>query len=130
MPLRRSLSFLALALLAFPALAGAQNAGTIRGRVSDAATGAPVAGVQVRVEGTALGTQSRPDGTYSITGAPPGSQFVMLRRVGYAPERVAVTVPTVGFVARDFAIRSVAATLSEVVVTALGQTTERRSVVS
>ena len=127
MPLRRSLSFLALALLAIPTLAVAQTGGAVRGKVSDAATGAPLAGVQVRVDGTAVGTQTRPDGTYSIVGAPAGSQFVSLRRVGYSPQRSAVTVPSVGSVTQDFALRSVAATLSEVVVTALGQTAERRS---
>ena len=127
MQLRRSLSVLVFALLAFPALAIGQAGGAIRGKVSDAATGAPLAGVQIRVEGTNFGAMTRPDGTYTISGAPAGSQFVSLRRVGYSPERIAVTVPAVGFVAQDFALRSVAATLSEVVVTALGQTTERRS---
>ena len=55
MPLRRVLSFLAFALIASPAVAAAQNTGIIRGRINDAATGAPLAGVQVRVEGAAAG---------------------------------------------------------------------------
>jgi len=42
--------FLALTLLACPALAGGQGTGIIRGRISDAATGAPLAGVSVRVD--------------------------------------------------------------------------------
>ena len=45
MPLRRVLCILALAFLASPALAVAQGSGIIRGRISDAATGAPLAGV-------------------------------------------------------------------------------------
>lgn len=127
MLLRRGLSFFALALLAFPSLAVGQGTGTIRGRVSDAATAAPLASVQIRVDGTTLGALSRADGAYTITGVPAGSQFVSTRRVGYSPERIAVTVPAAGAATQDFALRAVATPLNEVVVTALGQTTERRS---
>jgi len=127
MLLRRGLSFLALALLAFPALAAAQGTGIIRGRVTDAATGAPLSSVVVRVEGTTVGAQTGADGTYAIVGVPAGSQTVSIRRLGYAPQRAAVTVPDAGSAAQDFALGKVATTLNEVVVTALGQTTQQRS---
>ena len=127
MTLHRVLTFLALALLASPALAVGQGAGIIRGRISDAATGAPLAGVQVRVDGTTVGAQTGPDGTYAIVGAPAGSRFVSTRRLGYAPQRIAVTVPEAGAAAQDFALGRVATTLNEVVVTALGQTAQQRS---
>ncbi len=127
MPLRRVLSFLALALLASPTLAFGQGTGIIRGRISDAATGAPLAGVQIRVEGTAIGAQTGADGTYTITGVGPGSKIVSTRRVGYAPQRLAVTVPEAGAATQDFALGRVATTLNEVVVTALGQTAQQRS---
>jgi len=127
MPLRRVLSFLAFTLLASPALAVAQGSGAIRGRISDAATGAPLAGVQIRVEGTTVGAQTGADGTYAIVGVPAGSQSVSTRRVGYAPQRIAVTVPDAGAATQDFALGRVATTLNEVVVTALGQTAQQRS---
>jgi TonB-linked SusC/RagA family outer membrane protein len=127
MPLGRVLSILALALLACPALAVGQGTGIIRGRVSDAATGAPLVGVQIRVEGTAIGAQTGTDGTYTITGVGPGSQVVVTRRVGYAPQRLALTVPEAGAATQDFALGRVATTLNEVVVTALGQTAQQRS---
>ena len=127
MPLRRVLSFLALALLACPALAVGQGTGIIRGRISDAATGAPLAGVQIRVDGTTVGAQTGTDGTYTIVGIPTGSQSLSTRRLGYAPQRVAVTVPEAGAAAQDFALGRVATTLNEVVVTALGQTAQQRS---
>ena len=127
MPLHRVLTFLALALLASPALAVGQGAGIIRGRISDAATGAPLDGVQVRVDGTTIGAQTGADGTYAIVGVPGGSRFVSTRRLGYAPQRVAVTVPEAGSAAQDFALGRVATTLNEVVVTALGQTAQQRS---
>lgn len=127
MALRRVLSLLALALLASPALAVGQDTGTIRGRITDATSGAPLAAVQIRVDGTRIGTQSRADGTYTITGVPPGSQFVSTRRVGYSPDRVAVTVPATAGATQDFSLRAIPTTLNEVVVTALGQTAAQRS---
>ena len=127
MQLRRVLSCLALAFLAPPTLALGQGTGIIRGRVTDAATGAPVVGVQVRVDGTPVGAQTNQDGSYTITGVPPGSQSVSTRRVGFAPTRATVTVPASGDATQNFALSMVAATLNEVVVTALGQTAAQRS---
>jgi TonB-linked SusC/RagA family outer membrane protein len=127
MPLRRVLTFLAFALLASPALAVAQGTGIIRGRVTDASSGAPLSGVQVRVDGTTIGAQTGADGTYTITGAPTGSRVLSTRRLGYSPQRAAVTVPETGDATHDFALGTVATTLNEVVVTALGQTAQQRS---
>jgi len=127
MRLHRVLSLLALALLAFPSLAAGQGAGIVRGRVTDAASGEPLAGVMVRVEGTTVGAQTGADGTYAIVGVPPGAQAVTTRRLGYAPQRQAVTVPEAGSAAQDFALGRVATALNEVVVTALGQSATARS---
>ncbi len=128
MPLRRFLLCLTLAFVAVPTLAVAQGTATIRGRVTDAATGAPLAGVQIAVEGAAVTTQSGATGAYTLTGVPSGSRVLTARRIGYAPERVTVTVAAgAAAITQDIVLRAVAATLSEVVVTALGQTTERRS---
>ena len=127
MQLRRVLSFLALALLSFPAVAFGQGAGIVRGRITDAATDAPLVGVAVRVDGTAIGALTGADGSYTITGAPAGSRVLTTRRLGYAPQRVAVTVPEAGDVTQNFALGKVATTLNDVVVTALGQTAQQRS---
>jgi len=127
MRLLRVLSLLGLAFLTTPALAFGQNAGIVRGRITDAGTGAPVAAVQIRVEGSSLGAQTSSDGTYAIVGVPAGSRFVSTRRVGYAPERAAVTVPAGASASQDFALRVIATQLNEVVVTALGQTAQQRS---
>jgi TonB-linked SusC/RagA family outer membrane protein len=127
MALRRVLSCLALAFLALPALALAQGTGIIRGRVTDAATSAPLVGVQVRVEGTAIGGLTDAEGSFTISGAPAGSHVLSTRRLGYAPSRVNITVPASGDISQNFALDKVATTLNEVVVTALGETAARRA---
>ncbi|HUQ48385.1 MAG TPA: SusC/RagA family TonB-linked outer membrane protein [Gemmatimonadaceae bacterium] len=127
MPLRRVLGLLAFALLAPPSLVLAQGAGTIRGRITDATNGTPLVGVQVRIENSKIGTLSGTDGNYTITGAPTGPQFITTRRVGYSPERRAVTISASAGATQNFALHATAATLNEVVVTALGETTAQRS---
>ncbi len=79
--------FLTIAVVLLPALAVAQGTGTIRGRVTDAGTGAPLPNVQIRIDGTTLGGQSGSNGEYAITGVPGGTQSISARRVGYAPQR-------------------------------------------
>ena len=127
MPLRRVLAFLALALFAFSAPAVAQGNGIVRGRITDAANGTPLVGVQVRIDGTKLGTQSGQDGNYTIVGVPPGPQFISTRRVGYSPERRPITASAAAEATQNFALRATATTLNEVVVTALGETIAQRS---
>jgi TonB-linked SusC/RagA family outer membrane protein len=127
MRLPRILKFLALASLAFPALAVAQGGGTIRGRVIDTDTGLPLTGVEIRVDATRIGAQTGPDGTYTITGVAPGPHTISTRRLGYAPQRLAITVPATGPAIQDFSLTHVATSLNEVVITALGQTAQQRS---
>jgi TonB-linked SusC/RagA family outer membrane protein len=81
----------------------------------------------VRVEGTTVGAITAADGTYAIVGVAPGSRVVTTRRVGYAPGRAAVTVAAGESASQDFALGQVVTTLDEVVVTALGQTAQQRS---
>ncbi|MEA2766844.1 MAG: hypothetical protein QOK07_3248 [Gemmatimonadaceae bacterium] len=123
----RPLSLLAFAFVVFPALVSAQTSGTIRGRVTDAGSGAPLEGVQVSIDGTRVGAQTSADGTYTIVGVPAGSQTLSMRRVGYAPQRASVTVPEAGATTQDLSLNRVATQLNEVVVTALGQTAQQRS---
>jgi hypothetical protein len=48
-----------------------------------AATGKPLEGVQVVVEGTSLGTLTGPEGRFRIEGVPAGRQVVSVQRHGY-----------------------------------------------
>ncbi|MGI9140992.1 MAG: SusC/RagA family TonB-linked outer membrane protein [Gemmatimonadaceae bacterium] len=120
----RCLRFLALGVLVFPALAVAQ--GTVRGRTTDAGTGAPLPNVQIRVDGTTLGAQSGTNGEYVIVGVPGGTQSLSARRVGYAPAQATITVAGGATITQNFALRAAAVTLSEVVVTGVGAPTTKR----
>lgn len=102
--------------------------GTIRGHVSDAASGRPLPDVQVLVSGTRIGALSNANGDYSIAGAPSGAQTVTVRRIGYQPVTRAVTVAAGGSVVLDVSLGVSAVNLSEVVVTGTAAPTERRKV--
>src|SRR5688500_20105695 len=99
---RRVLWSLSFAFILCPAIAAAQGTGTIRGRVTETSTGAPVVSAQIRVEGTTLGALTGSDGTYTITGVPAGAQFISNRRVGFATERAAVYAASDEYVQLDY----------------------------
>ncbi|MFO7588421.1 MAG: TonB-dependent receptor [Gemmatimonadota bacterium] len=80
---RSGLTAAGLALFAASPLFGQASAGKIQGRVTDAATGAPVAGAQVRVEGTTLGNITNDQGFYFVNEVPAGLQNVEANFIGY-----------------------------------------------
>ena len=63
----------------------AQGAGQIRGQVLEAATGEPLPGVNVVVEGTQRGAATNADGEYAIINVPIGTQAVRASLIGYTP---------------------------------------------
>ena len=97
MTLLRPRGSLALAILmlfaafALPRVAAAQT-GTIRGTVTDSATGRGVPAVQVTVAGTTRGTATDDQGRYSLGGIPAGSMVVNVQRIGFAAAQRRVTV--------------------------------------
>ena len=119
-----------LALLAVvPARASAQGGtGSIRGIVRHAGTQGPVNGAQVTIAGTRVGSVTRDDGSYTITGAPVGALRVRVRMIGFAPIEQAVTVTDGGTATADFSITPSAVTLEEVVVTGTAGQARRREV--
>lgn len=117
-----------IALVFAPAMLLAQEIGTVRGRVTDAGTGQPVADARVSVEGTGLAAASRANGEYVLAAVPVGPRTVTARRVGYGVIRQEIDVPPGGDVTADFALRAVAVALDAVVVTGVGTPTEKRTV--
>jgi hypothetical protein len=74
----------AAALLVATLQPPADSAVTLRGRVTDATSGAPVAEAIVVVQETRLGTRTDEDGRYRLPGVPAGTRTVVVSRVGYA----------------------------------------------
>jgi outer membrane receptor protein involved in Fe transport len=75
------LGALALVFLASPL--SAQETGNIQGRVTDAASGQPIAGAQVVIIGTRLGNITNNDGYYFINNVPAGLQDIQAQYIGY-----------------------------------------------
>lgn len=63
----------------------AGTTGKIAGQVTDRATGQPIPGAAVLIEGLRLGSTTDADGRYFIIGVPPGSYSVKASLLGYAP---------------------------------------------
>ena len=78
--------FYLLLLVGFVTEAGAQT-GKIAGRVTDAATGEPLPGVNVVIEGTTRGSTTDIDGQYVMIGVRPGTYTLVASFVGFATER-------------------------------------------
>ena len=87
----RSVLFTCLVML--PMSAPAQSGmGTISGIVTDAASGAPLAGADVLVEGVALSTATDRAGRFTLTGVPAGARDLLITYLGHREERAALTV--------------------------------------
>lgn len=106
--------------------AAAQDSGAIRGTVLDGSTMQPLAGVQLTVAGTQLGSTTRDDGQFMISGVPAGAQVVRAMLIGYAAREEGVEVTPGGTSTVDFTLRHSAINLDEIVVTGTGGSTERR----
>jgi outer membrane receptor protein involved in Fe transport len=61
----------------------AQSTGRIAGRVTDAATGEPLPGVNVVIEGTTTGASTDLDGNYFIAHLRPGTYAIKASMIGY-----------------------------------------------
>jgi TonB-linked SusC/RagA family outer membrane protein len=117
-----------LASFALPRAAAAQ-VGTIRGTVTDSATGRGVGSARVTIPGTTRETVTDDQGRYTLGGLPAGSTPVSVQRIGFAAARHRVTVGPGETVTLDVVLRAVATTLSEVVTIGYG-TASRATVTS
>ena len=126
--LRRGALLLVLAIVSPFALAAQQATGTVSGRVTDASVGRGLPDVAVLVTGSRLGTQTGPNGEYTISGVPVGARTLTVRRIGYQATTETVTVVPGATATADVALHVSAVNLSEVVVTGTGTATEKRKV--
>ena len=121
---------LAFTLGVVPTLLAAQapTTGSVRGRITDAASARGLPDAQVGVEGTRLGAVSGANGEFTITQVPTGTHSITVRRLGYAPITRSLIVTAEGINMGDIALSASALNLTEVVVTGSAAPTERRKV--
>ena len=119
--LRRTLTRAALALglvVCNAAAAPAQQAGRITGLVTDAETNRPLAGVQVYLQGTTVGTLTSTDGRYLLQGVRAGTYTVLAQIIGHSQGRATNVRVTDGqTTTNDFRLTQTVLSLQEVVVT-------------
>jgi len=65
----------------------------ITGKVTNAG-GVAVSGARVSVQGSPSSTETNADGSFTLTGVLPGTQSVLVRRVGYSPVETPMNVTT------------------------------------
>ena len=120
----RSVMAIVVAALALPALAVAQEAVTITGRVTSVDGGAPLNSASVTVEGLNAVALTRDDGRYTLVipaaRAHGQTAQIVARLIGYQAK--AATIVLRGNITQDFALPANPLRLGEVVVTGLGLT--------
>ena len=118
---------LVFALATFlPSQLQAQETGAVEGSVTSAATGQPLAGAQVSIQGTTLGTLTDPDGRFTISNVPTGTQSVVIQFVGFATTTEEVEVVADETVSLTLRVEEEAIGLEAIVVTAAGDEVRRR----
>ncbi len=96
----------------------------ITGRVTDKATGLPIAGVTVAIPDLKIGTSTDANGIYYLKQLPAGEYLIQVTAVGYAS--VTKIVDLGNTLSVDFKLSASNYELSDVVVTALGNTTTKQ----
>ncbi|RMI14500.1 MAG: TonB-dependent receptor [Calditrichaeota bacterium] len=95
--MKRTLLILTLLFLAMPVFLLAQSSGKIIGVVTDKATGEPLPGVNVSLDGTTMGAATDVDGYYVILNVPVGTYTIRASFIGYkevAKEGIRVSAST------------------------------------
>src|SRR5947207_7982226 len=121
---------LCIALLAAGALwsgvARAQQ-GSVAGQVTDQASGHPLAGARVVIQGTALVTSTNVEGRYTLRNVPAGEATVRATIIGYAAVSRAVRVTAGETATADLALKLTPFTLDAVVSTVSGDQTKKET---
>ena len=117
-PLRIGALLALLLTIGGPTPSHAQSeTGTVQGNVLDATASVGVAGAQVFVAGTAIGTLTDAEGSYSLSGVPPGEQAITVRLIGYREVSKTVTVTAGETVTLDFNVEQTALRIQDLTVT-------------
>jgi TonB-dependent starch-binding outer membrane protein SusC len=115
---------LSVLLMLTPAPVQAQASGRISGAITDETNARPISGAQVVVAGTAVGTLTGDDGTFTLQGVPAGEHQVRVTHIGYSRGERTVRVVAGETVTANFQLRPQAVALEGIV--AVGYGTQRR----
>ncbi|MDB4887319.1 MAG: putative outer membrane protein [Gemmatimonadetes bacterium] len=107
----------------------AQSVGTIRGTVTDSASGRGIASARVVVVGTTRGAATDDQGRYTLPGVPAGRTTISVQRIGFASAERSTSVIAGQVVTLDVSLRAVTVMLDQVVTVGYG-TTSRQNVTS
>lgn len=83
-------------IAARPLMVSAQSGAAVTGKLTDSVEGGPVSNATVVVEELNVRARSAADGTYRITGIPPGTYHLLVRADKFMPHRSEVTVSASG----------------------------------
>ncbi|TWI94812.1 iron complex outermembrane receptor protein [Mucilaginibacter frigoritolerans] len=98
--------------------------GKITGKVTDKVTGQPIPGVTITIPDLKIATSTDTNGIYVLKRLPKGEYLIQVSAMGYASETKIVDLGNTYSV--DFKLSASNYELSDVVVTALGNTTTRK----
>ncbi|HEU4643681.1 MAG TPA: TonB-dependent receptor plug domain-containing protein [Gemmatimonadaceae bacterium] len=104
-----------------PTAAELQDSATVRGRVVDSATNAPVPQAMVEVDGTKQRVIGNDEGVFLLRDVPAGTHVITAHRLGYKPVRVTVVLEAGADTTIRLALTKVASVLQEVVTTGAGE---------
>ncbi|MQA90855.1 MAG: TonB-dependent receptor plug domain-containing protein, partial [Gemmatimonas sp.] len=105
-----------------------QATGSIRGSVTDARLGRPIAAAQIYVADSGPGALSQQDGEFVIANVTPGQNTLSAELIGYRTASRRVVVGTNGVVDVDFTLVEEPLQLDEVIVTGTPGGLQRRAI--
>ncbi|MGI9181526.1 MAG: SusC/RagA family TonB-linked outer membrane protein [Longimicrobiaceae bacterium] len=110
------------------AVATAAQTGTVTGQVVEARTQRPLAGAQVHIAGTGLGTLTNNAGRFMLVNVPAGTATVRVQMLGFGAAEQITTIVSGETVTVNFELAHQAIALDEVVVTGTAGGTQRRAI--
>jgi TonB-dependent receptor len=111
-------SLLVLLLFIFLNTTRGQGTGQIQGAVKDSTTGQGLAGANLFLEGTSLGTATDAKGNFRLTNIPPNTYKLIARYIGYRQKEIHVNVVAGKTLELDIVLPNEVIEGSQVVVTA------------
>jgi len=114
--------------LLLPVSQVAAQQGQITGQVVGARNGAPIADVQVYLEGTQRGVLTGQNGRFLLINVPVGSYELRAERIGYSAATQSVSVQSGGTAEINFQLEDQALGLDEIVVTGTAGQARRREI--